>query len=141
MVKSIGFFLVSINFACHQDCNILWSLVNSLQTVLYFFKPLPVPKKKILTNISENSGQAVSQAFKANCFWPPYTLGSRLGQLFHQDEEPQPSRVGKAVAPSPSAQSQLFPCWPSAPAAKLRGLARAVACVLPPTYEEHLLVA
>lgn len=136
VMKSTGFFLVSSNFACQQDCNSLWS--PSQQCDISSSLSLLLRKSTNKWVMDENSGKAVSQVFRANCFWPPCTLESRLGQLLHQDEEPQLSRAG---CPSPSGQSWLSLCWPSAPAAKLRGLASAVACALPPTNEEHLLVA
>lgn len=128
VVKSVGFFLVSSISPCQRDCNGLWALFQQLD-----IPPSLSPFLRNTTNkriMDQNSGQAISHQGKL--LLASLRLGDQLGPAA-PSEEPQSS------GPSRRAPSQPSLPWPSAPAAKPRGLTIGAACVLFRIFEEYLL--
>lgn len=89
VVMSIGFFPVSGISPCQQDCNGLWTVFQQLD--------IPPSLSLLLRNtvnkwvMDQNSGQAISQVIRTNCFWTPCTSGSSWVQLLHQKRSRRPA--------------------------------------------------
>lgn len=131
------FFLCPVILHASRTAIVYGHCLNSV----IFLQASPCSSEKILTNkrmrtLGKQSG------LQGKLLLATLHLGEQIGPVVPSGwgATAKQSKAGRAVAPSPSARSQLPLCWPSAPAAKLRGLASAVSCVLLPTQEEHLLV-